>query len=53
GGNQIGGLNTAGEFRNACGIEISRIGAGVATSADIIPNGMWDEDWSIASGEPT
>ncbi|CAG8824028.1 21028_t:CDS:2, partial [Dentiscutata erythropus] len=41
GGNQIGGLNTAGEFRNACATEIGRIGAGVTT------------DWSIAGGEPT
>ncbi|CAG8838443.1 3590_t:CDS:1, partial [Racocetra persica] len=53
GGNQIGGLNTAGEFRNACATEIGRIGAGVTTGADIIPNGIWDEDWSIAGGEPT
>ncbi|CAG8723654.1 10456_t:CDS:1, partial [Dentiscutata heterogama] len=52
-GNQIGGLNTAGEFRNACATEIGRIGVGVATSADIIPNGTWDKDWSIAGGEPT
>ncbi|CAG8802216.1 3509_t:CDS:2, partial [Dentiscutata erythropus] len=28
GGNQIGGLNTAGEFRNKAGAEIGRIGAG-------------------------
>ncbi|CAG8845246.1 34120_t:CDS:2, partial [Racocetra persica] len=42
-GNQIGGLNTAGEFRNACATEIGRIGAEVVT----------DEDWSIAGGEPT
>ncbi|CAG8818524.1 15246_t:CDS:2, partial [Gigaspora margarita] len=53
GGNQIGGLNTAGEFRNKAGAEIGRIGADVATGADIIPNGTWDEDWSIAGGEPT
>ncbi|GBB96897.1 hypothetical protein RclHR1_28660005 [Rhizophagus clarus] len=33
-------------------IEIGRIGAGVATGADIIPNGTWDEDWSIAGGKP-
>ncbi|CAI2198723.1 16320_t:CDS:1, partial [Funneliformis geosporum] len=32
--------------------EISRIGAGVATGANIIPNGIWDKDWSIAGGEP-
>ncbi|GES90611.1 hypothetical protein GLOIN_2v1783702 [Rhizophagus clarus] len=25
---------------------------GVATGADIIPNGTWDEDWSIAGGKP-
>ncbi|CAG8844610.1 25136_t:CDS:2, partial [Gigaspora margarita] len=53
GGNQIGGLNTAGEFCGTCATEIGRIGAGVATGADIIPNGTWDEDWSIAGGEPT
>ncbi|CAG8510803.1 8535_t:CDS:2 [Ambispora leptoticha] len=53
GGNQIGGLNTAREFRNKAGAEIGRIRAGVATGADIIPNRTWDEDWSIASGEPT
>ncbi|CAG8804431.1 21437_t:CDS:2, partial [Dentiscutata erythropus] len=29
--NQIGGLNTVGEFRNKAGAEIGRIGAGVAT----------------------
>ncbi|CAI2195856.1 3544_t:CDS:1, partial [Funneliformis geosporum] len=32
--------------------EIGRIGAGVATGADIIPNETWDEDWSIASDKP-
>ena len=32
--------------------KIGRIGAEVATGADIIPNGIWDEDWSIAGGEP-
>jgi hypothetical protein len=53
GGNQIGDLNTAGEFQGKAGAEIGRIGAGVATGADIIPNGTWDEDWSIADGEPT
>ncbi|CAG8689072.1 2717_t:CDS:2, partial [Dentiscutata heterogama] len=40
-GNQIGGLNTAGKFRNAYATEIGRIGAGVTT------------DWSIAGSEPT
>ncbi|CAG8753396.1 11705_t:CDS:2, partial [Dentiscutata heterogama] len=29
GGNQIGGLNTAGEFQNKAGAEIGRIGAGL------------------------
>ncbi|CAG8814554.1 26628_t:CDS:2, partial [Gigaspora margarita] len=53
GSNQIGGLNTAGEFRNKAGTEIGRIGAGVATGTDIIPNETWDKDWSIAGGEPT
>ncbi|RIB09498.1 hypothetical protein C2G38_2044265 [Gigaspora rosea] len=53
GSNQIGGLNIAGEFRNKAGAKIGRIGAGIATGADIIPNGTWDEDWSIAGGEPT
>ncbi|CAI2170736.1 11758_t:CDS:1, partial [Funneliformis geosporum] len=32
--------------------EIGRIGAGVAIGADIILNGTWNEDWSIASDEP-
>ncbi|CAB4403252.1 unnamed protein product [Rhizophagus irregularis] len=32
--------------------EIGRIGAGIATGANIIPNGTWDENWSIAGGEP-
>src|SRR5579859_921314 len=50
--NQIGGLNTAGEFQGKTATEIGRIGAGIATGADIIPNGTWDEDWSIAGGEP-
>ncbi|CAI2187964.1 14221_t:CDS:2, partial [Funneliformis geosporum] len=50
--NQIGGLNTAGEFQGKTAAEIGRIGAGVATGADIILNGTWDEDWSIAGGEP-
>ncbi|CAG8850622.1 31757_t:CDS:2, partial [Racocetra persica] len=31
GSNQIGGLNTAGEFRNKARAEIGKIGAGVAT----------------------
>ncbi|CAB5325966.1 unnamed protein product [Rhizophagus irregularis] len=52
GGAQIGGLNTAGEFQDKAAAEIGRIGAGIATGADIIPNGTWDEDWSIAGGEP-
>ncbi|CAG8754134.1 16692_t:CDS:1, partial [Acaulospora morrowiae] len=51
--NQIGGLNTAGEFRNKAATEIGRIDAGVATGADIIPIGTWEKDWSIAGGEPT
>ncbi|GBC01017.1 hypothetical protein RclHR1_04030012 [Rhizophagus clarus] len=50
-GNQIGGLNTAGEFQGKAAAKIGRIGAGIATGADIIPNGTWDEDWSIAGGE--
>ncbi|CAI2190354.1 19657_t:CDS:2, partial [Funneliformis geosporum] len=33
-------------------VEIGRIGAGIATGADIILNGTWDEDWSLAGGEP-
>ncbi|CAI2184921.1 12180_t:CDS:2, partial [Funneliformis geosporum] len=32
--------------------KISRIGAGLATDADIILNRTWDKDWSIASGKP-
>ncbi|CAI2185929.1 1714_t:CDS:2, partial [Funneliformis geosporum] len=32
--------------------EIGKIKAGIATGADIILNGTWDEDWSIASSEP-
>src|SRR6266542_4318643 len=52
GGNQIGGLNTAGEFQGKAAAEIGRIGAGIATGANIILNGTWDEDWSIAGGEP-
>ncbi|CAG8579441.1 14888_t:CDS:1, partial [Acaulospora morrowiae] len=51
--NQIGGLNTAEEFCNKADTEIGRIDAGVATGADIIPIGTWEEDWSIAGGEPT
>ncbi|CAB4425236.1 unnamed protein product [Rhizophagus irregularis] len=52
GGGQIGALNTAGEFQGKAAAEIGRIGAGIATGADIIPNGTWDKDWSIAGGEP-
>ena len=52
GGGQIGGLNTAGEFQGKAAAEIGRIGAGIATGADLIPIGTWDEDWSIAGGEP-
>src|SRR5213078_3466356 len=52
-GAQIGGLNTAGEFQGKAAAEIGRIGAGIASGADIIPNGTWEEDWSIAGGEPT
>ncbi|GBB91219.1 hypothetical protein RclHR1_01840016 [Rhizophagus clarus] len=52
GGNQIGGLNTAGEFQGKAAAEIGRIGAGATTGANIILNGTWDEDWSIAGGEP-
>ena len=44
GGNQIGGLNTAREFQGKATAEIGRIGAGVATGANIIPNGTWDKD---------
>ncbi len=50
--NQIGGLNTAGEFQGKASAEIGKIGEGVATGADIISNGTWDEDWSIAGSEP-
>ena len=39
GDNQIGGLNTAGEFQGKAGTEIGKIGVGVATGANIIPNG--------------
>ncbi|CAI2201457.1 120_t:CDS:1, partial [Funneliformis geosporum] len=39
-------------FQGKAAAEIGRIGAGVATGADIIPNGIWDEDWSIAGSEP-
>ncbi|CAG8592504.1 9277_t:CDS:2, partial [Acaulospora morrowiae] len=52
-GNQIGDLNTAGEFQDKAAAEIGRIGAGLTTGADIIPAGTWEEDWSIAGGEPT
>ncbi|CAB4427763.1 unnamed protein product [Rhizophagus irregularis] len=52
GGGQIGALNTAGEFQGKAAAEIGRIGAGIATGANIISNGTWDEDWSIAGGEP-
>jgi hypothetical protein len=45
-------LNTAGEFQGKAGAEIGRIGAEVTTGADIILNGTWDEDWSIAGGKP-
>ncbi|CAI2201066.1 18680_t:CDS:2, partial [Funneliformis geosporum] len=51
-GNQIGGLNTAGEFQGKVTAEIGRIEAGIATGANFILNGTWDEDWSIAGGEP-
>ncbi|CAI2189657.1 15021_t:CDS:2, partial [Funneliformis geosporum] len=47
-----GALNTAGKFQGKAAAEIGRIGAGIATGADIILNGTWDEDWSIAGGEP-
>lgn len=46
--NQIGGLNTAGEFRGVATTEIEKVGTGIATSANFISNGTWDEDWSIA-----
>ncbi|GET60008.1 uncharacterized protein OCT59_020441 [Rhizophagus irregularis] len=52
GGGQVGALNTAGEFQGKAAAKIGRIGAGIATGANIIPNGTWDEDWSIAGGEP-
>ena len=45
-------LNTAGEFQEKATTEIGRIGAGVATGADIILNGTWDEDWFIAGDKP-
>ncbi|CAG8816071.1 34539_t:CDS:1, partial [Racocetra persica] len=44
GGNQIGSLNTAGKFCNACATKIGRIEVGVTTGTDIIPNGTWNED---------
>ncbi|CAI2195256.1 5606_t:CDS:1, partial [Funneliformis geosporum] len=50
--NQIGGLNTAGEFQGKAVAEIDRIGARVITGADIILDETWDEDWFIAGGEP-
>ncbi|GBC07750.1 hypothetical protein RclHR1_07680004 [Rhizophagus clarus] len=53
GGGQVGGLNTAGQFQGKVTAEIGRIGAGTATGADIISDGMWDENWSIAGSEPT
>ncbi|CAG8576674.1 16677_t:CDS:10 [Cetraspora pellucida] len=53
GGNQIGGLNTAGEFCNKARAEIGRIRAGVTTDANIILNRTWNKDWSIAGGKPT
>ncbi|CAI2179015.1 17620_t:CDS:2, partial [Funneliformis geosporum] len=40
------------QFQDKAAAKIGRIGAGVTTGADIIPNGTWDEDWSIAGGEP-
>jgi len=52
GGNQIGGLNTAREFQGKAAAEIGRIGAEVVTGADIIPDEIWKEDWSIAGDEP-
>ncbi|CAI2200042.1 9918_t:CDS:1, partial [Funneliformis geosporum] len=39
-------------FQGKVVAEIGRIGAEIATGADIIPDRTWDEDWSIASGEP-
>src|SRR6266498_2686478 len=51
--NQIDSLNTAGEFQDKAVAEIGRVDADVATDANIIPNRIWDEDWSIASNEPT
>ncbi|CAI2174024.1 18249_t:CDS:2 [Funneliformis geosporum] len=48
----IGGLNTAREFQDKAAIKIGKIRSGVATDTDIILDGTWDEDWSIASGEP-
>ena len=51
-GGQVSALNTTGEFQGKTAAKIGRIGAEVATGADIIPNGTWDEDWSIAGGEP-
>ena len=40
GGGQVGALNTAGEFQGKAAAEIGRIGTGVATGANIIPNGI-------------
>ncbi|CAB5375738.1 unnamed protein product [Rhizophagus irregularis] len=45
------GVATLTAVRGKAATEISRIGAGIATGADIIPNGTWDEDWSIAGGK--
>ncbi|CAI2195451.1 8964_t:CDS:2, partial [Funneliformis geosporum] len=39
-------------FQDKAASKIGRIGVGIATDADIIPNGTWDKDWSIAGGEP-
>ena len=52
-GNQIGDLNTAREFQGKVEAKISRVNAGVATGANIISNGICDEDWSIAGDELT
>ncbi|CAB4482853.1 hypothetical protein RhiirA1_389797 [Rhizophagus irregularis] len=53
GGSQVGGLNTAGQFRGKAATEIGTVRADIATGANIIPNGTWDENWSTVGGEPT
>uniref|UniRef100_U9T2S1 Uncharacterized protein n=1 Tax=Rhizophagus irregularis (strain DAOM 181602 / DAOM 197198 / MUCL 43194) TaxID=747089 RepID=U9T2S1_RHIID len=52
-GSQVGGLNTAGQLRGKAATEIGTVRADIATGANIIPNGTWDENWSTVGGEPT